>query len=108
MRYVICSSPLVKTFLVEWHDRLLTDPEEMYNWGDPKQPWTFDVPRGCSAFRMTFNKPVAVTGRDDSEVETLYKWLIGESGHSQHETDLYGIVPFEPGVDLVERQDEIA
>ncbi len=107
-RYVICSSPLVKIYLLEWHDRLLADPEEMNNFGDPKQPWKFDVPRGCSAFKMTFNKPVAVTGKDDSEIETLYSWLIGESGHSQHETDLFGIVPFDPGVDLVERQDEIA
>ncbi len=107
-RYVICSSPLVKIYLLEWHDRLLAEPEEMNNFGDPKAPWKFDVPRGCSSFKMTFNKPVPVTGRDDSEIETLYKWLIGESGHSQHETDLFGIVPFDPGVDLVERQDEIA
>lgn len=104
-RYVISGSPLVKIYLLEWHDRLLENPDLMYDYATP---FTFDVPRGCSAFRMNFNKPVAVTGRDDKEVEVLYSWLVGESGHSQHETDLFGIVPFDPGVDLVERQDELA
>ncbi len=104
-RYVICGSPLVKIYLLEWHDRLLAEPELMYDFATP---FSFDVPRGCSAFKINFNKPVAVSGRDDKEVEVLYSWLIGESGHSQHETDLFGIVPFDPGVDLVERQDELS
>lgn len=104
-RYVICSSPLVRIYLPEWHDRLLADPDLMY---EEKAQFSFDVPRGCSAFKVNFNKPVAVTGRDDKEIETLYGWLTGEAGHSYHETDIYGLVPFDPGVDLVERQDEIA
>ncbi len=105
MRYVICGSPLVKVYLVEWHDRLLAEPELV---NDMKTDFTFDVPRGCSAFKVNFNKPMPINGRDDKEIEVLYNWLIGEAGHSQHETDLFGIVPFDPGVDLVQRQDEIA
>lgn len=104
-RYVICASPLVKMYLTEWHERLLDKPDLIY---DATEDFTFDIPRGCSATKIRFNKPIAINGRDDKEIEVLYQWLIGESGHSYHETDLYGVVPFDPGVDLVERQDEVA
>ncbi len=104
-RYVISASPLVKIYLTEWHDRLLANPELMH---DFKTDFLFDVPRGCSSFKMKFNKPNVVTGKDDKEVETLFGWLTGEAGHSYHETDCYGIVAFDPGIDMMERQDEIS
>jgi hypothetical protein len=108
-RYVICASPLVKIYLQEWHDRLLAEPEEMYRMQEPEEPtWFFDIPHGCASMRIPFNKPYSVRGANDKEIETKFLWLIGESGHSQHETDLYGIVAFDPGIDLVERQDELA
>lgn len=108
-RYVICASPLVKIYLTEWHDRLLADPEEMYRFPGQADPsWFFNINHGCSSVRIPFNKPYSIRGENDKEIETKFLWLIGESGHSQHETDPYGIVAFDPGIDLVERQDELA
>ncbi len=104
MRYVISASPLVKVYLVEFHDRLLEQPDLIF---DHKEEFSFSVPHGCGAFPVKFNKPCAVNGRDDKVIEVLYGWLTGEAGHSYHETDIYGLVPFDPGVDLVERQHEM-
>lgn len=104
-RYVISASPLVKIYLPEFHDVLLENPDLIY---DAKTDFSFDIVTGCKAVKIKFNKPVAITGRDDKEIDVLYSWLVGESGHSYNETDIYGIVPFDPGVDLVERSDEIS
>lgn len=104
-RYVIAASPLTKIYLKDWEDRLLAEPDLMF---DDKLVFTFDVPRGTCAFKATFNKPIQLMGRDDKEIDTLFNWLTGEAGQSHLETDIYGIVPFDPGVDLVERQDQIA
>ncbi len=104
-RYVIAASPLVKCYLKEWHDSLLENPDLIY---DMATPFSFDVPRGCSAFKVDFNKPMAVRGADDKQIETLFGWLTGESGQSYHETDIYGLVSFDPGVDLVDRVDQMA
>ena len=130
-KYVIASSPLVKVYLKEWEDRLTEDPDLIF---DEETKFRFSVSTGTSAFILDFNKPMLVkkdlpgsryqadNGRsatlidlpnasmqsEGKEIEALYGWLIGESGHSRLETDLYGIVPFETGVDLVDRVDQMA
>jgi len=108
-RLVISASPLVKIYLPQWHDRLLENPDLINKvYANDEQTFEFDIPRGIRAFRMTFNKPVAVVARGESEVETLYNWLIGESGMSQHETDCYGVVPFDPQFDMISTLDHMA
>lgn len=108
-KYVISASPLVTMYLEEWHDRLLEAPDLIF---ENKEDFAFDVKSGCGAVaKLRFNKPFNVAdikGRSDKELDMIYGWMIGEAGHSYHETDQYGIVPFDPGVDLVERQDEMA
>lgn len=105
MPYVICPSPLAKIYLPEWHDRLLDNPELIY---DNKSDFIFDIVTGTRAIKIRFNKPVALGGANDKDIAQLFGWLTGEIGTSQHETDIYGIVEYNPGVDLVERQEEIA
>jgi hypothetical protein len=103
--FVICASPLVKSFLREWHPKLMKDPNVLF---DAKVDFEFDVEHGCSAFRMKFNKPVPVQGKNDKETENLYNWLIGgETGREYPETNWTGIVPFDPNLDLVTQIDEI-
>lgn len=130
-RYVIAASPLVKIYLREWEDRLTEDPDLIFKEDDK---FKFSVATGTSAFVLDFNKPMLVhkpkagsyyqadEGRSEKliqlpnasmqsegkEIEALYGWLIGEQGHSRLETDLYGIVPFDTGVDLVDRVDQMA
>lgn len=108
-RLVISASPLVKIYLPQWHDRLLENPDLINKvYANDETTFDFDIPRGIRAFRMTFNKPIAVVAGRESEVETLYNWLIGESGMSQHETDCYGVVPFDPQFDMISTLDHMA
>lgn len=104
-RFVVCASPMVKVFLGEWHERLLENPELIE---DFDTDFSFSVISGCAAFPVDFNKPMMVTAGRDDDVESKYQWLIGESVGAQQETDLYGLVPFETTVDLVQRADEIS
>ena len=108
-RLVISASPLVKVYLPQWHERLLDEPDLIFReYSNDEPTFTFDIPRGIKAFKMTFNKPVAVHGSDDKEIESLYQWLIGEMAQSQHETDCYGVVPFDPNIDMVGTLDHMA
>ena len=104
-RFVVCASPLVKCYLPEWHERLLEKPEHLF---DGEADFSFSITAGCAAFLVDFNKPMMVTAGRDDDVESKYLWLIGEAVGSQHENDIYGLVPFETTVDLVQRSDEIA
>lgn len=106
-RFVICASPLVKCYLQEWHDRLLDNPDHLV---DLKSDFDFIVPHGCGGMVVKYNKPmgVAAKARTEQDEESKYKWLIGDLPNSQNETDCFGLVPFEPGIDLVERSDQMA
>lgn len=104
-KFVIAACPLVKVFLPEWHERLLEDPDTMMK----DEDFSFDVPRGTCAFRVRFNQPVEVSGRNDSEVLNIYNWLTGGyDGREFPETDSWGLVPYEPKIDLARRLDEMA
>ncbi len=105
-RLVIAASPLVKVYLREHWESLMESPDLMT---DDKTPFEYDVPRGCTAFKIKFNTPTEVHGRDDKEVLNLFNWLTGGMGGREFpETDAWGIVAFEPKVDLVARLDEMA
>lgn len=130
-KYVIAASPLVKIYLREWWERLTENPDLIFKDDDK---FTFTVATGTSAFNVDFNKAMLVQrpkpgssyqadeGRsgkivqlpnasvvsEGKEIECLYNWLIGEAGQSYHETDIFGIVPFDPGFDLVDRVDQMA
>ncbi len=104
-RFVVCATPLVKVYLPEWHKQLLDNPELLQ---DDKTAFSFSIAHGVSAFRVDYNKPMMVTSGRDDDVESKYQWLIGEAVGSQLETDIYGLVPFETTLDLVQRSDEMA
>ncbi len=130
-RYIISASPLVKIYLKEWEERLTEDPDLIFKDDDK---FSFSIPTGIQAFKVDFNRPMLVhrskpgssyqadDGKSDKiiqlpnasmvsegkEIEMLYGWLIGDSGQSYLETDIFGCVPFETGVDLVERVDHMA
>ncbi len=130
-RYVIATSPLVKIYLPEWAERLTENPDLIF---DHETKFSFSVSTGTSGFKLDFNKPMLVfkpvpgssyqadDGRSErliqlpnanmqsegKEIEALYGWLTGETGHSRLETDIYGIVPFDPGMDVVDRIDQMA
>ncbi len=135
-RYVIAASPLVKIYLKDWEDRLTENPDLIFD-DDPANPdnkFSFSVATGTSGFKLDFNRPMLVfrpkpgssyqadEGRSEKiiqlpnanmqsegkEIESLYGWLIGEMGHSRLETDIFGIVPFDTGIDLVDRVDQMA
>ncbi len=131
MKYVISASPLVKIYLPEWAERLTEDPDLIF---DKETPFQFSINTGTSGFVLDFNKPMLVhrkrpgssyqadDGRsakiiqlpnssivsEGKEIEAIYGWLIGDSGQSYLETDIYGCVPFDPGIDMVERIDHMA
>jgi hypothetical protein len=102
---VIAASPLVKCYLPQFHDQLLENPDFLFD----ETPFTFMITHGCGAMPITFNKPCTVSAKrkTDQDAESKYKWLIGDLPNSQNETDCYGLVPFEPGIDLTERMYEI-
>lgn len=104
-RFVVCASPLVKVYLTEWHERLLDEPELLQ---DADTDFSFDVVTGCGAFKVDYNKPMMVTAGRDDDPESKYLWLIGEAVGSANETDIYGLVPFETSIDMVQRSDEIS
>ncbi len=130
-RYIISASPLAKIYLREWHDRLTEEPDAIF---DTETPFSFSIPTGTTAFRVTFNKPMLVQkpvigssyqaeeGRSEKiiqlpnasmvsegkEIETLFAWLTGEAGQSYHETDIFGCVPFDPGFNVIDRVDQMA
>lgn len=130
-RYVISASPLVKIYLKEWEERLSENPDLIF---DHEAKFSFSVATGTSGFKLDFNKPMLVhkpipgssyqkdEGRssdiiqlpnanmqsEGKDIEALYGWLIGESGHSRLETDIFGIVPFDTGIDLIDRVDQMA
>ncbi len=104
-RFVVCASPLVKVYLPEWHERLLANPDHL---SDMEFDFSFAIAHGVSSFHVDFNKPMMVTTGRDDDVESKFQWLIGEAVGAQHETDIYGLVPFETNVDLVQRSDEIS
>lgn len=105
-KLVIAASPLVKVFLREWWDELMANPDAMT---DFKTPFSFDIQRGCKAFKSKFNVPMEITGSDDKEVLNLYNWLTGgPEGRDFPETDPWGVVAYDPKVDLVARLDEMS
>lgn len=98
--YVICATPLVKIFLREWHDRLLEDPELIK---DFETPFEFTAVTGTRGFKLKFNTPMQVNDND------LYKWLVGgNTGAESKDTDIYGIVPFDPKIDMATTLDELS
>jgi hypothetical protein len=108
--YVICASPLVRVYLPEWHDRLMDDPALMYS----EEPFEFTFSTGVGGIRIKYNTPTHVMnlGRkteDEKAVKTLFDWLTGgPEGTWSQDTEIYGIVPFDPQIDLVGTQDQMA
>ncbi len=114
MKYFICASPLVKIYLPEWHDRLQDNPDLM---GDRETPFAFTIMTGTSGIRIDFNKPqqvqVAKKKEDpnhnpQADADNIYQWLTGgPSGTECQETDIYGIVPFNPQIDMADTFDKL-
>jgi hypothetical protein len=51
-------------------------------------------------------KPQQVTGRDQNQNQSIFNWLTGANS-IQHESDIYGIVEFDPKVDLIQTYDQL-
>ena len=103
MALFIAASPLVKIFLPEWHDRLMDDPALI---NDFDTEFEFFVNTGTQNIRVQFNKPQQVTGRDQNQNQSIFNWLTGANS-IQHESDIYGIVEFDPKVDLIQTYDQL-
>lgn len=109
--FVIAASPLTKAFLRDWSDRLQLEPDLIF-----KQDieFSFIVPRGTGPIKLEYNKPTPVASLlrgnpSDKDILTLYNWLIGGSdGLQTQETDVFGIVPYEPGFDPVREMQSLA
>lgn len=105
MFYFICASPLVKIYLPEWHRRLEENPELIF---DYETPFEFTIATGTSGIRVKFNTPQQVTGPDQRQNESRYLWLTGgPQGTECQETDHYGIVQFNPKLDMAETFDAL-
>lgn len=104
----IAASPLVKLFLPEWHDRLMDNPDLLF---DKKTEFSFNVNRGSSSIVVQFNKPMQVPAhlaRDEKEMLNCFNWLTGgPEGNECQETNWTGISVFDPKVDLTSAYDEI-
>jgi len=103
MALFIAASPLVKIFLPEWHDRLMDDPQLI---NDYDTPFDFWVNTGTQSIKIQFMKPQQVTGRDQNQNQSIFNWLTGANS-IQHESDIYGIVEFDPKVDLIQTYDQL-
>lgn len=104
--YFIAASPLVKIFLPEWHDRLQANPDLIY---DTETPFEFTVSTGTRGIRVKFMTPMQVHGPDEKQNAAMYKWLTGgATGSESRDTDIYGIVKFDPKIDMVSMFDELA
>lgn len=105
-RLVICATPLVKIFLPQYNKLLME--QEAPDFRDTT-PFSFDIVHGTAAFKVTYNKPLQITGRNDTDIESKFRWLTGgEGGREFSETDCYGLVPYEPEMDMAQRLDEMA
>ena len=90
----------------EWHDRLLEDPDLIF---DYKTPFSFIVDTGSTGIRVQFNVPQQVQGTDIAAIKNVHHWLTGgPDGNLAKDSDIYGIVEFNPNVDLVETLDHFA
>lgn len=100
MPYYIAASPLVKIYLTEWHDRLQEDPELI---NDDKTPFEFMIDTGIRSIRVKFNEPQLETDPN------IYRYLVGGmTGSDATGTNVYGIVPFDPQIDMVSTLDQMA
>lgn len=97
--YYIAASPLVKIFLPEWHDRLQADPDLIY---DDKTAFSFNVVAGTRGVVVHYNRPQQTNDND------LYNWLVGgATGTTSRDTDIFGLVPFDPKTDILRDFDEL-
>jgi len=105
MLYYIAASPLVKVFLPEWHDRLAEKPDLMF---DMEEPFEFTISTGTRGIRVKFNTPQQIEGKNQRDNEAIYNWLTGgKDGTQNQETDIYGIVMFDPEMDLAQTYDQL-
>jgi Skp family chaperone for outer membrane proteins len=112
MLYFICASPMVKIYLPEWHSRLEDNPDLML---DNETQFDFVVRTGTRGIRVAFNTPQQVQMQASREgfnpqvdAENVFQWLTGgPSGTEVQETDIYGIVPFNPQIDMADTFDKL-
>lgn len=127
--YVIQASPLSRIFLPAYQRKLIDKPALIFDPSLP--PFEVVVPRVTGAVRLTHMKPVhqhnllprkgyvqdesgkvrelkraRVADRD--EIRDLVPWLTGgDDGMGCEETDIYGIVQFDIGTDIVQEMVEL-
>jgi hypothetical protein len=99
---VIAASPLTKAFLPDWKDRLMADPDSLFS----EDPFTFKIKRSSGALHFEYNKPIHVAQllpkAQDKDLRVLFDWLTGgDDGMQTQETNIYGIVAYDPGFDPV-------
>lgn len=100
MPYYIAASPLVKIYLPEWYDRLEANPELIY---DMETSFDFWVDTGTRSVKVAFNVP-----QMESNVD-LFRYLTGgKTGSESTATNIYGIVAFDPQIDMVSTFDQLA
>ena len=104
--YYIAASPLVKIFLPEWTERLEQDPDLIY---DKETPFEFDVDTGSRSIKVAFNKPQSPPGAKYDDQVNIFNYLTGGlTGANSRATDCYGIVHFNPDVDMISAMDQMA
>lgn len=110
MHYVIAASPVAKIFQRgfvpgmkpeeenRWFRVLKRDPMRIFK----EEPFEVIVQRPSGTIRLDYGKPKQIFGKEESEAKLIVEWLTGgPNGDRCLETDCYGIVPFEVGVDVL-------
>lgn len=110
-RMVICATPIVRVFLRQFHPAImeLEDQAAQLAAVQSEDPFTFDIVTGTTAVKIAYNKPIEIRGMNDREIESQFRWLTGgEGGREFSDTDAWGVVPYEPKIDMAARLDEMA
>jgi hypothetical protein len=91
----IALCPLTKLFLADWHDRLIEEPELLFD----HTPFTFVVPRNVGALGpITYGKMFRVDdmlrgGHSEADQRSVLDWVTGgPGGDAMQETNWTGVV----------------
>lgn len=104
-QYIIQASPLTKLFMSEWSKRCLNDTKLLAE----NVQFEVRIPRASGGVVMKHNVPQHVSTllptqdtREVSldEVTPLVHWLCGGPDGAGEETDIYGVVAIEVGMDV--------
>jgi len=120
MRYVIAACPLTKLFLDQkslenqenphvkesWQDRCMRDYTLVEN---VDETFEFEIKGGDGAKKFSYMSPQLLMPTPNSTIEAQFETIAGgQDGLGKHEYDIYGVVPYDIGQDVVQKMHELA